>query len=275
MINQNYDERPSRRLPLFSAVIALAVIGLAVFFISNANYDESQKESIESNGDQETLEPFNDIVVNGYYNIELVKSESNYIEVKGSDQDKKSADYKVRKNTLYITDSHRAIADIDIIIGCSEIESIEKTGLGEFEVEVGVLAEETYIENEGLGEFTIKGGTKIMTIINSGSGSFVIRGLAANKLIVTQNGVGEIDLRGKTKRLEIVNSGTGEINAAYLKSEIAIVNNSGIGDVYVNASDSMNLTTRGIGNIYYKGDGKIVETIKGIGKISPLDGDEE
>lgn len=269
MQNQNFDERPTRKFPLFSAVIALVGLALAIFFFSNSSDEATENEVDNLTENQIVLDAFTEIVVSGYYNIDLVESGDFFIEVKGTDMEKEAVDYKVRGGTLYITDRDHTAADIDIIIGCQEIESFEKTGMGAVEIADGVLADEASIDNDGLGEIVIRGGSKKMALTNSGSGSIEVRGLNAKSVTITQEGVGKIELRGKTKSLEIENSGTGEVNAQSLKSEIVEVNNAGIGNVYVNASDSMNLTNQGLGTIYYKGDAIIVQKNQGIGKIIP------
>lgn len=270
MFNQNDPERSQGRFPILIAIMAMAAIGLAVVFMTKASSEETTTDDQSISENSEALRSFSKIEVDGYFNIELVSEKGFFIEVHGSDLDKKAVDYEVSGSTLNIENSSTPGTNIDITVGCDDIQLFRKAGIGSVEIDGTTLAKNARIFNEGVGDITIRGAGNSLFIDNSGSGSIKATSLDAQKVEIIQSGIGKTELRGRSILLIIDNDAIGEVQAEFLRAQNVIVSNSGIGNVYVNASDSLTITNEGIGSVYYKGNAAVVQKNDGLGTITKI-----
>lgn len=117
----------------------------------------------------------------------------------------------------------------------------------------------------------LSGGS--LSLLHSGEGRLILKGLEYQELQISLEGLGEILLDGKVQSQDVDLSGLGTYNAEDLQTREANVTLSGAGTARVWVEEELNATLTGAGNILYKGQPALEKSITGLGTIKPLETD--
>jgi hypothetical protein len=179
---------------------------------------------------------FNQINIDGIFNIYLSQGEKEAIEVEADD------------NLLeYVkTDINNSVLSIDFTYS----KGIEKST--ELNIYITVT-DINQLELEGIGNVSC------------------LTDLHLNKLKLINSGIGSINLKGKASEVYIKNSGIGKIKATEFEVAYLKVKASGVGSVRVNATKEISVNLSGVGNVYYTGEPKLKDiNMSGIGKFRQI-----
>ena len=188
--------------------------------VGNIIYTQSNNVSVHTEGDKELVDRLLITEKNGVLKLELKRKRK----IKGK-----------KKLTVYISSP--------------AIESINMDGVGSFNLNGVVAADNLIIDFEGVGNFEAME-------------------LQCVSIKASYEGVGNLKLGGTTDYLEITSEGVGSVNTQKLQAKNVIVRAGGVGSVKCFASDSIDLSNTGVGSITYYGK-PVVKNLKnsGIGKI--------
>lgn len=92
--------------------------------------------------------------------------------------------------------------------------------------------------------------------------------LSLDKLEVTFNGAGNCTLSGSIDDQRIIISGGANYDAGQVESRDVRVEINGLGTVFVNASDTLDVTINGTGTVTYSGNPAVTEDINGLGSVN-------
>lgn len=191
-----------------------------VEIIGNIIYTQSSKVSVRAEGDKELVDKLLISVNKGVLKLDFEDKQK----IKGK-----------KKLTVYISSP--------------AIEEIDMDGVGNFNMDGVVTAENLIIDFEGVGNFEAKQ-------------------LQCTNLKASYEGVGNLLLGGTTNFLELTSEGVGSIDTQKLKAKNAIVKAEGVGSVKCYASESIDLTNSGVGSLTYYGNPTVKNlSNSGIGKI--------
>lgn len=112
-----------------------------------------------------------------------------------------------------------------------------------------------------------------LTLLHSGEGRLILKGLKYDEIEVSLDGLGEILLEGEIKTQDVDLSGLGTYKAEDLRTQEANVIVSGAGTARVWVEGELNATLTGAGTILYKGQPALEKSITGLGNIKPLETD--
>ena len=206
------------------------------------------------NGDQmirtESVEPFNEVFINGNYDVFLEKGSMPKVLIKTDEN-------LVDMITIDSRDGTLAMSNIKRIKGSDGIK--------------------IFITYENLDRVVCGGASKIFStseivqngfkLSMSGAGLIELK-LSVEDLIVDLSGAGLIKLEGETDKLEVNLTGAGSLEAFELVSKECEVSISGIGGAEVNVTEKFVGKISGMGGIEYMGSPEeIRREISGIGKI--------
>ncbi len=171
-----------------------------------------------------------------------------------------------------------------------EINAISLTGAGVINTE-NLSADVISLENSGSGSIAL--GNLMITsgadMVNSGSGSTILRSLESadtnldvsgvgnveiGALVTTMiqadlRGAGSVTLSGQASSQTVTISGGGSYNAENLISSSAIVTTNSSGSITVNVNESLNATVTGTGSVIYVGSPALTQQDTGAGEIKP------
>jgi hypothetical protein len=181
-------------------------------------------------------EPFNQIKIDGIFNIYLSQGEEESIKVEADD------------NLLeYIKTD---IKDHGLFIDFTSSKGIQKSAKLNIYI---TLTNINLLELEGIGSVSC------LTDLN------------LNKLKLINSGIGSINLKGKASEVYMKNSGIGKIKATEFEVAYLKVKASGVGSVKVNATKEISVNLSGVGNVYYTGEPELKDIdIDGIGKFRQI-----
>jgi hypothetical protein len=181
-------------------------------------------------------ESFNQINIDGIFNIHLSQGEKEAIEVEADDNLLKYVKTDIRNGVLSIDFTYskgiQKSTKLNIYITLTDINQLELGGIGN----VSCLTD-----------------------------------LHLNKLKLINSGIGAINLKGKASEVYMKNSGIGKIKATEFEVAYLKVKASGIGTVRVNATKELSVSLSGVGSVFYSGEPELKDiNISGIGKFSQI-----
>src|SRR5690606_24690565 len=106
-----------------------------------------------------------------------------------------------------------------------------------------------------------------LRLVGNGSGSFELRGLEANELIVEGRGTTRFELTGQVGRQSVHLSGTGAYDAAGLISNSTSVNVAGASNVRLWADERLDVEVAGAADIRYAGSPRVEQRITGVASV--------
>ncbi|MDQ4141571.1 MAG: DUF2807 domain-containing protein [Bacteroidota bacterium] len=195
------------------------------------------------------LQPFQEIDVNGDFEVYVTQGSPQKVEVKGESNilDELNTDVQNRKWKIKFDNCIRRNKTVKVYLTMPEVNSLYINGSGTI---------------SGLNKLT----SSDLSVVVNGSGN-IEADLAANKVISRVMGSGEIELSGITKQQAITIAGSGEVKTYDLSAEDVNVKISGSGKTKVTASKTLDIELAGSGVVYYRGNPTVNTRISGSGKV--------
>lgn len=185
-------------------------------------------------------------------NITFVQSDSNSLQIYGSDNIVELIGVEVKDNTLYLKMKKKVSikkGKTQITISSPDLKSIQMSGVGNLAI------------NETL-------NTPSLAINNGGVGNINIKQIICTDLNIQTSGVGNVTVSGKAQNANLSSDGVGNIKAAELEAENVKAGSNGVGNISCFATTSISARVNGVGNISYKGNPKTKDLKKnGVGNI--------
>ena len=223
------------------------ILGLAYIVYSFTGVDNKDEQITKDYG----VSYFNQIELRGPFNVELVQSDEQNLEIRASEKVHDDLEVNVKNNRLIIDLDDKIFSkskSIKVYITVTELEKIIITGAVNLEAENVIKTEDLKIEFEGAGQVNID--------------------LEADRFIAEIEGVGSFWLQGRADYHKVDFAGVGNYNAKNLISKNTIVESGGVGNVEVYASEKFIGNASGIGSVkYYGNPSEVSVNSSGIGKI--------
>lgn len=180
------------------------------------------------------LDTFENIEIDGMFEVDLKAGKKNTLTIKTSDQDQSNIITEVVNGTLYVS---------------------PKKGQNYIKTEIEIEYKKTIKSIKYSGFTDIKSSGKIrsneLVLIGGGSGIF-IGDVNLDKLTINNNGSGEVIISGKAKSVNVASCGATDIDISKMQSKEAILSTSGSSDIKCWVTDLLKASTSGTGKIKYK-----------------------
>lgn len=211
---QKQQEATNKTFPIGSFTsVDLDIVG-------NVIYNQSNNTSVRAQGDKVLVDKL------------IIKAENGKLKIDFSE--------KVRT---------KGKKELTVHVSSPSIEMIDVDGVGNFEMEGTVEADNFKIHFDGVGNF------KALA-------------LQCKTIKIDAEGVGNITLGGVTDFIDLDAEGVGSVKTEQLKAKTAVVKSSGVGSVKCYASESIDISNSGVGSVSYYGNPKTKNiNNSGIGKI--------
>ncbi len=207
------------------------------------------------------LSDFNAIHINDNININMIKSDSSFIEIRAGENLMPNIISEVVDDILIIKnenignlfrDKNNSIS-ADIYYK-SNINNIYYHSIGD-------LHSEDYINDDSLSCFNFE--------LNDGSGDIDIKVKCSRFNLEVYGGSSSLNVNGRCDTIDIYRKGLGIIHLENMHTKVADIMLFSGNDIYVNCSDSLYARIYDFGNIYYKGQPKIKSYISpdALGRI--------
>ncbi|PSR52766.1 DUF2807 domain-containing protein [Adhaeribacter arboris] len=195
------------------------------------------------------LQPFQEIDVNGDFEVYVTQGSPQKIEVKGEPNilDELNTQVQNGKWKIKFDDCIRRSKTVKVYLTMPEVNSLYLNGSGQI---------------SGQNKLT---ATDFSVVVN-GSGK-IEADLAATKVITQIMGSGEIELAGTAKQQTIHIAGSGKVKSYDLTAEDVSVQVAGSGKTQVMASKTLDVDLAGSGTVYYRGNPTVNTRISGSGKV--------
>ena len=214
----------------------LLISTIAVLFILSSA--SAQKLKLETR----TVSEYNNIMVSGYYTIELISGVEGTIGIKG--KNKKEIDnvkVEVDGQTLKISAKEKTSWKISnnnpiyITIPVTAVNAVSLNGSGD------VTTKDLVLKSSG------------MQLSVMGSGDMNVE-VESARLIASITGSGDLTIKGKSNYLQVKVKGSGDLDASLLESNVVDATVMGSGDVKVVANKHISASIIGSGDIEYAGN---------------------
>jgi phage shock protein PspC (stress-responsive transcriptional regulator) len=188
---------------------------------------------------------FNNIQVNGAYNVKIVKDTTRELTAHGPERDIRYLSITTINNTLYIQQNR----PFRICIFCSNEE---------ITIEVAT-PELTTLRLNGASDVHVRGFTDehVMELITFGASSLQIDGLQVRDLRIDMNGSSTIELSGSTEKLYAKQFGANELNLSNLYTKNATIEASGANETRIDVSETLKVNLSGASEVSYSGTPKV------------------
>lgn len=218
------------------------------------------QKKIKGNGNvvtqERTISSFNEIIVNGVYNVYLTQGQNESVKVETDENLQEAVIVKNKGNALVLGWKKginvKRKTKMNVYVTLKDIAKLEVKGVGNVNTSSKLSLNTLDIEASGVGNTSLE--------------------LDCKQLDGEISMVGNFTLKGKVTEVILDNNGTGALRAFDLVAQKLEINNSGIGKVEVNAQKEISITSSGIGSVYYKGNAKTTKLDhRGMGKIKKVD----
>ena len=182
------------------------------------------------------LSGFDEIVVNGMSDMELVQGENFQVSVKANEEVFDHIDYKVEDGALILETKEQVVIkaeEFDVRITLPLLKSLTVNGAADVDLKGGYSASDSLrVEINGAGDFDLSGiKVPALAFQLNGAGDIDASGLDVGDLSMEVNGAGDIDVSGKAVNASFSVSGVGDINARGLQTEHVTTQKDGIGRI--------------------------------------------
>jgi len=214
--------------------------------------------------EQHPLPPFNQVIVEGFADVNLVQGTSEAVRIEAGSKQLASTLAQVANGTLTI--SNGAVRSwwtgffglggrgARITVSFRDIDAVIAAGAVKIRAE-GVKADR-------------------LKVSASGATSLRIGNLNAKELSVTGSGAMRAELSGRVVEQRVSISGAADYRAAELASDDARVSVSGAGRVVVQVEKTLRIGLSGAGSVEYIGEPKVTQSISGAGRVKRRDASE-
>lgn len=249
-------------MKIFS-ILSCLIISAVLLFSSCGDMTVSTgdgSDKIKGNGkvttEERGIEPFNQIVLEGVFNVYLLQKEKESIRVETDENVLPYIITEVENNVLTVK-----------LKDDSKISKMKKINV------YITLADINKIETKGVGLLHCMGKLNLRTI------DLNLKGVGASKLsldcdILNVNSelVGSLTLTGSAKEFNVKHKGIGSFEAFDFKSEKVNLESDGVGKAEVYASKELIIDAKGLGGVKYKGN-PAVKDIKneGVGVVASVE----
>lgn len=250
------DRSNDGRWWLLVALFTLCVLGWTLAFSLKAGASDSSANYARDADRTWQVADFDQIVISGSTDIELVQGESEGVYGQGDTDDLDELEIYVEGRKLIIRPKKRSWIsswgsnDVNLVIELRDISGLRLSGSGELDAQ------------------SLEGGELTLSI--SGSGDIDIEELRVGRLELTVSGSADVDLAGEAQSQEVVISGSGDYSAEDLASVSARVRVSGSADARIRVRDSLEATVSGSGSVRYRGKPDVSRRVSGSGDIRSL-----
>lgn len=182
------------------------------------------------------LSGFDEIVVNGMSDMELVQGENFQVSVKANEEVFDHIDYKVEDGALILETKEQVVIkaeEFDVRITLPLLKSLTVNGAADVDLKGGYSASDSLrVEINGAGDFDLSGiKVPALAFQLNGAGDIEASGLDVGDLSMEVNGAGDIDVSGKAVNASFSVSGVGDIDARGLQTEHVTTQKDGIGRI--------------------------------------------
>lgn len=224
---------------------------LLCFSCEEKKYSISTSTTIQ---EKKSLSEVTRIHIDGVFNLMLIQSDQESIEVEG--------DEELIKKLLIDQDGD--------LLTLSMEEDIEDNFFTKEELRITLsLKDLKELKYDGVGNVKTNGIFKVdqVRLIGTGVGNLELD-LDAQQIDADFDMVGNINLQGKSNRAFFTNNGVGNLDASNLIVKDMEINSSGIGKVEIHCNGDLSLVVDGIGSVSYSGHPRVLKKeVSGIGKV--------
>lgn len=245
---------------------------LFLFFIafwiaySNYGWNCAYAQTRENRG----LADFHSVQIQGGFLVELIKGDTNKIEIHSSQLEPEKIITKInKKGTLIVRLNYKKTLYQSIKYIDNDVEELSISG----QVKIRITHKEDLksISRNGSGWLKVS-STMLCNQVelkNSGSGDIFVRELRVEMLEASCSGSGKIIVeQGNTKTQTLSISGSGKIENQGLQSENSYCNISGSGKIFVQVNQLLDAHISGTGKIIYTGTpSQLTSAVSGSGEI--------
>lgn len=245
---------------------------LFIFFIAfwiayiNYGWHSAYAQIRENRG----LEDFNSVQVQGGFLVELVKGDTNKIEIHSSQLESEKIITKInKKGTLTVRLNYKKMLYQSIKYTDNEVEELSISG----QVKVRITHKDDLKSISRSGSGWLKVSSPMLysevKLKNNGSGDIFVQDLRADVLEAGCSGSGKIIVeKGNIRTQTLSVSGSGKIENQGLQSENSHCNISGSGKIFVQVSQLLDAHISGTGKIIYTGTpSQLTSAVSGSGEI--------
>ncbi len=222
------------------AMVGAAVLCTSCVFSGNGwkHVDRNNGKGVECKGPVVVrtmdLGGFDEIVVNGMSDMELVQGDICQVVVKANEEVFNHLDYKVEDGALMLDTKDQVIVraeEFDVRITLPLLKSLTVNGAADVDLKGGYSAADSLrVEINGAGDFDFSGiKVPFLRFELNGAGDIDASGLDVGELSMEVNGAGDVDVSGKAVTASFSVSGVGAINARGLQAEHVTTQKDGIG----------------------------------------------
>ncbi|WP_109097013.1 head GIN domain-containing protein [Aquimarina sp. AU58] len=239
-----------------SNITMLLCIVIALLTITPVMAQKKMKGNGNVVTQKRTISPFNEIIVNGVYNVYLTQGQNESVKVETDENLQEAVIVKNKGNALVLGWKKginvKRKTKMNVYVTLKDIAKLKVKGVGNVKTSSKLSLNTLDVEASGVGNASLE--------------------LDCEKLDGEISMVGNFTLKGKVTEVILDNNGTGALRAFDLVAQKLEINNSGIGKVEVNAQQEISITSSGIGSVYYKGKAKTTKLDhRGMGKIKKVD----
>ncbi len=199
---------------------------------------------------------FNEIEMNGYFNISLSQSDKESVKIEAEQKILDNIETYAKNNILYIkTKDSKKFSDskkVNVLIGYKNINKIKVNGAVQLHNKEKMNCENLNIEVSGAADIDLN--------------------LVVNMLTLQFSGAADCKLKGTAKKVKAEISGAGTVSALELASDVFKIDLSGAGSASINVSEKLDVSISGVGSVSYKGKPKTInKDISFLGSLHHID----
>lgn len=222
---------------------------LIVVFLVSCEYAYRERGSGNMITEDLELSSFDEIELRGEYEVTLIESRSESIEIEADDNLMDDIEVEVIGNTLHV-ESRRIHSwkGIHLKIFYRNLEAINVGGAVDLTSRNPIRSKFFDVNIGGAGQIKLE--------------------FEGDKIEMKLSGAGNVELSGITRDLDVQMSGAGELNAFDLRSEYARVRISGVGGADIYVTKELDARISGLGDVTYRGNPSVIDKdVSGLGSI--------
>lgn len=227
--------------------------GLTCMDCEGSKVDLSTPKSTDDHSDVVIPEPFTELTIKGYTELELIQSDDYRIELLGEDDDLSSmVDQSGDKLTI---DAGKTISNI-----------LNNKGLVKIVVFTPTLDELNISGSSNTNIKSFKGDALDIEVDGACDCSFT---LDVDELELDLSGATEVVVKGEAEKTVIDMKGASELDASELQVEDMTIEMAGACEATVRVKDKLNADLDGLSELIYIGSPEILSEVSGFSSIKP------
>ena len=231
---------------------------LMIFLASSCllNIGDKVKGSGNVTSEQRAVSSFDNIEIDGVFNIYLSQGDTESVTVEIDDNLQQYVIVHNKGSKLVLDTKNninfRKVTKNNLYIIIKDIHLLDIDGVGNVETQTALRCKDLKLGIDGVGDCALE--------------------LYCDRVELDYDGVRNVALRGKTVELIVDKDGVGNLNAEELEAQNVDISNSGVGNATVHASGELSISNSGVGSVTYSG-GATIEKLSssGVGKVTKAD----